>query len=92
MPYHPEHWAPVSLSGYKDGDFAMTMGYPGSTERYLSSYGIHEMRDAQNAPRAQVRGIKQDIMILHMRADEAVRLKYDYKYAQAPTTGRIPSA
>lgn len=83
VPYHPEHWAPVSLSGYKDGDFAMTMGYPGSTERYLSSYGIHEMRDAQNAPRAQVRGIKQDIMIRHMRADEAVRIKYDSKYAQS---------
>lgn len=83
VPYHPEHWAQVSLSGYKDGDFAMTMGYPGSTERYLSSYGIHEMRDAQNAPRAQVRGIKQDIMIRHMRADEAVRIKYDSKYAQS---------
>ncbi len=83
VPYHPEHWAPVSLGGYKDGDFAMTMGYPGSTERYLSSYGIHEMRDAQNAPRAQVRGIKQDIMIRHMRADEAVRIKYDSKYAQS---------
>ena len=83
VPYHPEHWAQVSLGGYKDGDFAMTMGYPGSTERYLSSYGIHEMRDAQNAPRAQVRGIKQDIMIRHMRADEAVRIKYDSKYAQS---------
>lgn len=83
VPYRPEHWAQVSLDGYKDGDFAMTMGYPGSTERYLSSYGIHEMRDAQNAPRAQVRGIKQEIMIRHMRANEAVRIKYDSKYAQS---------
>lgn len=83
VPYRPEHWAQVSLDGYKDGDFAMTMGYPGSTERYLSSYRIHEMRDAQNAPRAQVRGIKQEIMIRHMRANEAVRIKYDSKYAQS---------
>ena len=83
VPYHPEHWAQVSLDGYKDGDFAMTMGYPGSTERYLSSYGIREMRDAQNTPRVQVRGIKQEIMLRHMRADEAVRIKYDSKFAQS---------
>ena len=83
VPYHPEHWAQVSLNGYKDGDFAMTMGYPGSTERYLSSYGIREMRDAQNTPRVQVRGIKQEIMLRHMRADEAVRIKYDSKFAQS---------
>ena len=57
----------------------MTIGYPGSTERYLSSFGIREMRDADNTTRAQVRGVKQDIMIRHMRADEAVRIKYDSK-------------
>ena len=83
VPYRPKHWAPVSMDGYKDGDFAMTVGYPGSTERYLSSYGIEEMRDAQNAPRAQVRGVKQAVMLRHMRASEAVRIKYDSKYAQS---------
>ena len=83
VPYHPRHWAPVSMEGYKDGDFSMTVGYPGSTERYLSSYGIEEMRDAQNAPRAQVRGVKQAVMLHHMRASEAVRIKYDSKYAQS---------
>ncbi|MBQ8656984.1 MAG: S46 family peptidase [Prevotella sp.] len=82
VPYHPKHWAPVSMQGYKEGDFAMTMGYPGSTSRYLSSYGIKE-RYAENAARAQVRGVKQDVMIRHMRADEAVRIMYDSKYAQS---------
>ena len=83
VPYRPKHWARVSLQGYNDGDFAMTMGYPGSTSRYLSSYGIREMRDAQNTPRAQVRGVKQEVMTRHMRADEAVRIKYDSKFAQS---------
>ena len=83
VPYHPKHWAPVSLQGYKQGDFSMTMGYPGSTSRYLSSYGIRERRDALNAPRAQVRGVKQDVMTRHMRASEAVRIKYDSKFAQS---------
>ena len=83
VPYHPKHWAQVSMDGYKEGDFAMTIGYPGSTERYLSSYGIREMRDAENAPRAQIRGVKQEVMIKHMRANEGVRIKYDSKYAQS---------
>ena len=83
VPYHPKSWAKVSMDGYKPGDFAMIMGYPGSTSRYLSSYGIKERRDAMNAPRVQVRSVKQEIMLRHMRADEAVRIKYDSKYANS---------
>ena len=83
VPYKPKHWAPVSLKGYKDGDFAMTIGFPGSTSRYISSFGIRERRDARNAPMAQVRGVKRDVMIRHMRANEAVRIKYDTKFAQS---------
>lgn len=83
VPYKPAHWAPVSLQGYSEGSFAMTLGYPGSTNRYLSSYGIKERRDAINTPTAQVRGIKQEVMTRHMRADEAVRIKYDSKFAHS---------
>ena len=83
VPYHPKKWAPVSLQGYVPGSFSMTIGYPGSTNRYLSSYGIRERRDAENEPRYKTREVKQDIMIRHMRADEAVRIKYDSKYAQS---------
>ena len=83
VPYHPKSWAKVSIDGYKDGSFAMTVGYPGSTERYLSSYGIQEMRDCENEPRYQIRGVKQAVMLKHMRADEAVRIKYDSKFAQS---------
>ena len=82
VPYHPEHWARVSEDGYSEGDFAMTMGYPGSTSRYLSSYGIEE-RYVQNDLRQQVRGVKQQVMKRHMDASEAVRIKYDSKYAHS---------
>ena len=82
VPYHPKHWARVSDEGYQDGTFSMTMGYPGSTSRYLSSYGIKE-RYAENAIRAQIRGTKQEVMKRHMDASEAVRIKYDSKYAQS---------
>ena len=82
VPYHPKHWAHVSDEGYQDGTFSMTMGYPGSTSRYQSSYGIKE-RYAENAIRAQIRGTKQEVMKRHMDASEAVRIKYDSKYAQS---------
>ena len=82
VPYHPQHWARVSMDGYQEGSFSMTMGYPGSTSRYLSSYGIQE-RYATNAIRAQVRGVKQEVMKRHMDSSEAVRIKYDSKYAQS---------
>ncbi|MBQ4483662.1 MAG: S46 family peptidase [Prevotella sp.] len=82
VPYKPKRWAQVSMQGYKEGDFAMTIGYPGTTNRYLSSYGIAEQY-AENSVRAQVRGVKQAIMLRHMRADDAVRIKYDSKYASS---------
>ena len=82
VPYHPDFWAQVSLEGYKEDDFSMTMGYPGSTSRYLSSYGIEE-RYVQNDVRQQVRGVKQQVMKRHMDSSEAVRIKYDSKYAQS---------
>ncbi len=83
VPYKPAAWAKVSLDGYQDGSFSMTVGYPGSTSRYLSSYGIREMRDAENAPRAQVRGVKQEVMWRRMQESDAVRIKYETAYAQS---------
>ena len=80
VPYHPKSWAQVSLQGYKDGDFSMTVGYPGSTSRYLSSYGITEMRNAENTPRVLVRGVKQAIMERYMNADEKTRINYEDAY------------
>jgi len=83
VPYHPKSWAPVSLQGYKPGDFAMIMGYPGSTSRYLSSNGIQERRDAINKTMVQARGVKQEIMWRRMQSSEAIRIMYESKYAHS---------
>lgn len=80
VPYHPAYWAPVSLEGYKDKDFAMTVGYPGSTSRYLSSYGIQRRRDIDNTTRVQVRDIKLAIMKKYMDQNEKTRIQYENKY------------
>ena len=81
IPYKPKHVAPVSIQGYMDGSFAMIIGYPGRTSRYLSSWGIQQRVESQNKPRIEVRGIKQEIWQEAMLADDATRIKYASKYA-----------
>ena len=83
VPYKPANWAPVSLEGYKDKDFAMTIGYPGSTNRYLSSYGIQQRRDINNAVQVQARGIKLAILKRYMDKSEKTRIQYEDKYVGA---------
>ena len=81
VPYKPKYVVPVSLAGVKDGDYAMTVGYPGSTQRYLSSWGINQRVESENAPRVEVRGVKQDIWWDAMTQNDTIRIKYANKYA-----------
>ena len=79
-PYTPRYVPEVSLQGYQDKDYAMTIGFPGNTERYLSSWGIEQRIEHSNKPRIEVRGIKQEIWKDAMRASDEVRIKYSSKY------------
>ncbi|MDL2323000.1 S46 family peptidase [Bacteroidales bacterium OttesenSCG-928-A17] len=81
QPYKPKHVAPVSLQGYKENSFGMIIGYPGRTNRYLSSWGIQQRVESQNKPRIEVRGIKQEIWKEAMLQNDATRIKYSSKYA-----------
>lgn len=83
VPYKPKYSVPISVKGYKDNGYAMTIGYPGSTERYLSSWGITQMMESENIPRIQVRTVKQDIWREAMNADDAVRIKYAVKFSRS---------
>ncbi|MBQ9286082.1 MAG: S46 family peptidase [Bacteroidaceae bacterium] len=83
VPLHPKRWARVSTAGFDQGSYCMTIGYPGSTSRYLSSYGIEERVGVTNIPMIQVRGVKQDVWARWMRADRAVGIKYASKYASS---------
>jgi hypothetical protein len=83
QPYRPRYTAEVSIRGYEDKDFAMTIGFPGSTSRYLSSWGVLQRMENSNKPRIKVRGIKQDIWKEAMSADDEVRIKYASKYASS---------
>ena len=80
-PYSPKYVAEVSLQGYQDKDFAMTIGFPGSTSRYLCSWGVQQRIEDENIPRIEVRGIKQEIWKKAMSESDTVRIKYASKYA-----------
>ena len=81
VPYKPAHHFTISLKGYETGDFAMTMGFPGSTNRYLTSFGIEERVNINNASIIKIRGVKQNIWWEAMTASEKVRLQYASKYS-----------
>ena len=81
VPYRADHFLKVSLDGYDEGDFAMIMGFPGSTERYMTSYEIDRMLDVENPQRISIRGERQAILREDMAASDRVRIQYASKYA-----------
>ena len=82
IPYKPKHFLPISGKGVKKGDYAMIMGYPGTTDRYLTSYGVQLAIDVKNPTIVKIREDKLAIMRQFMNADPAVRIQYASKYAQ----------
>ena len=81
VPLKPKHHLPVSAGELNDGDFAMVMGFPGTTNRFLTSYGLAETMDVTNKLRYELRTVKINILRDEMAADQATRIKYASKYA-----------
>lgn len=76
------HHLPVSLEGVANDDFTMVWGYPGSTDRFLTSWGVKQMLDIKAPTIVDIRALKLNVMKKHMDANAAVRIKYAAKYAQ----------
>ena len=81
VPLKPKHSLPVSIKGIKDGDFAMIYGYPGSTNRYETSYGIKLKTDIENPSLVNLRDVRLKLMHQQMIKDPAVKLKLASNYA-----------
>ena len=81
-PYTPKKALPISLKGVQENDFAMILGYPGSTDRYLSSYGVKQAVNIKQPKHVDIRAKKLEIMKEYMDQDVNVRLNYSSKYAQ----------
>ncbi len=81
VPLKPKHYLPVSIKNLRKDDFAMVMGYPGGTTRYMTSYEVDEAMKITNANRIKVRGIRQDVWMKDMMADPKVNIQYASKYS-----------
>ena len=80
-PYKADKYLKVSLDGVEENDFAMIMGFPGSTQRYATSYEIDNMLRVSNPQRIFIRGERQAILWEDMLASDKVRIQYASKYA-----------
>ncbi|ATC36670.1 S46 family peptidase [Elizabethkingia anophelis] len=81
FPLKPKHHLPISLKGNKPGDFAMIVGYPGTTNRYLTSFGIEQMVSKDYPAWVEASKTAMDVMKKHMDKDDATRLAYASNYA-----------
>jgi hypothetical protein len=81
IPLKPKHYLPVSNKGVKEGDYAMVLGYPGSTSRYMTSAEVKQVMDITNSNRIKIRGVRQEIMLADMLASDKVRIQYASKYS-----------
>lgn len=81
VPLKPKYHLPISIKGVKKDDFTMVIGFPGRTNRYMTSYGIEELINIENTNRIKIRGIRQDLMMEDMQADEKVRIQYSSKFS-----------
>ncbi len=81
VPFKPKHHLPISLKGYEKNDYAMVWGYPGSTDRYLTSYGVEFAMDKKNPAIIDVFGKVLENMKVYMDSDPALRIEYASDYA-----------
>ena len=78
----PKHLS-VSIRGLQEGDYAMIMGFPGSTSRFLTRSEVQQRMDGINTPRIQVREARQAVLKQEMAANHKVRIQYASKYAKS---------
>jgi S1-C subfamily serine protease len=82
VPLKPKHYLPISLKGVKNNDFVMVIGFPGSTERFLTSEGVKQAIDVYNPSVVTARTALREVMDADMRSDAKIRIQYATKFAQ----------
>lgn len=82
IPMKPRHFLPISLKGIKESDYAMVMGFPGSTNRFLTSFGVQFSIDVSNPAIVKLRDNRLAVWREQMKQDKKVKLQYSAKYAR----------
>lgn len=80
IPLKPKHHLPISLKGYSEHDFAMILGFPGSTKRYATSYALELAVSQTNPELIRIMDARQNILKEAMQKDEEVRIQYHSKF------------
>lgn len=81
IPLKPKKYLKINGKGINKNDFAMIMGYPGNTSRYITSREVSMIENIGNTSRIKIREIKQDIWKKEMNANPKVKIQYASKYA-----------
>jgi len=81
IPYKPKHHLKVTTNGVKKGDYAMIMGFPGRTDRYMFSQGVEMATDYKNPTIVKLRDIRLKAWKEEMNKDTDVRLSLASDYA-----------
>ncbi len=76
VPFAPRHVLPVSTDGVQEGDFAMIFGFPGSTQRYLSSYAVDYVMNTSDPLRIRMRAASLGVIDAAMRSSDRTRIQY----------------
>ena len=82
IPYVPKHHLPIQLDGVENEDYTMIMGYPGRTNRFLTSYGVKEALEITYPEIIKIRTKKLEIMKKGMDSDKKTKLQYTAKYSR----------
>lgn len=80
-PYRPKVFMKINTSGYKEGDFTMVYGFPGTTQEYIASPQLKQIETISDPIRIEVRTKKLAIWKDAMSADRDVFIKYTSKRA-----------
>ena len=81
VPMKSKWYLPINLNGVKPGDYAMILGYPGSTDRYSTSYTVKNVIEEEGPAIIDCRTTKLENYRKHMDADQEVFIMYASKQA-----------
>ena len=82
VPLKPKHSLPIKVSGVKPGDFAMTIGYPGSTSRYMTSWGIEQATQVEYPTWVNAANTAMVAMKKNMDKSDKIRINYASSYSR----------
>ncbi|MBP5327116.1 MAG: S46 family peptidase [Bacteroidales bacterium] len=80
-PYKPLKFLEISLDGIQEGDFTFVFGYPGTTQRYVTSDAVQLQANIENPIRINLRTIRLKHYNNAMNQSPAQRLKYASRVA-----------